>query len=64
MEDLLFQPCCELRRLFSEWLVHGRQHTSGEKHFEAGPSFRRCSVTQAVQFDHAGSAGLTWDVMS
>lgn len=54
----------ELRLVFTEWLAHSRRNTSGKDNFEAGPSYRRCSVTQAVQFEHVGSARLTWDIIS
>lgn len=64
VEDLLLKPCYELRLVFTEWLAHSQQHTSGEKHFEAGPSYRRFSVTQAFQLNQVGSARLTWDVIS
>lgn len=54
VEDLLRKPRHELR------LVAGSQSAARE----AGPSHKRCSVTQAVQFDHVASARLTWDVIS
>lgn len=50
VEDLLLKPCYELGLVFTGWLAHSRQHTTGKKRLRLA-SHTGDAVTQAVQFD-------------
>lgn len=65
VENLLLKLDYEVRLVFTEWLAQFATHLWGKKKkdFEAGPSTRRCFITQAVQFELVGSVRLTWDVI-